>query len=166
MGGARQSLLAKVKSVAIRHSELSTVALVNDLQSQVSQLESVNVTITRDNKALDIKCKEASALVSQSQIKIDKATIDIDRLKRENDKLYDIIEKISPQRKFLEVGKRQQDRKLQTLATRVKQALWFSESFGLKLNSVKMIDDSGKAHCLSFEEKGLKNYMELPTDEK
>jgi hypothetical protein len=66
----------------------------------------------------------------------------------------------------LEVGKRQQDRKLQTLATRVEQVLLFSESFGLKLNSVKMIDDSGKAHCLSFEEKGLKNYMELPTDEK
>ena len=172
-GGARQSLLAKVKRVAIRHSELSTVALVNDLQSQVSQLESVNATITCDNKALDIKCKEASALVSQSQIKIDKATIDINKLKRENDKLYDIIEKNSPQRKFedkgksfLEVGKRQQDRKLQTLATRVEQALWFSESFGLKLNSVKMIDDSGKAHCLSFEEKGLKNYTELPTDEK
>jgi hypothetical protein len=63
--------------------------------------------------------------VSQSQIKIDKATIDIDKLKRENDKLYNIIEKISPQRKFedkgksfLEVGKRQQDRKLQTLATK------------------------------------------------
>ena len=172
-GGAQQSLLAKVKRVAIRHSELSTVALVNDLQSQVSQLESVNATITRDNKALDIKCKEASALVSQSQIKIDKATIDINKLKRENDKLYDIIAKISPQRKFedkgksfLEVGKRQQDRKLQTLATRVEQALWFSESFGLKLNSVKTIDDSGKAHCLSFEEKGLKNYTELPTDEK
>jgi hypothetical protein len=70
--------------------------------------------------------------VSQSQIKIDKATIDIDKLKRENDKLYNIIEKISPQRKFedkgksfLEVGKRQQDRKLQTLATRA------SKHFGL-----------------------------------
>ena len=97
-GVAWQSLLAKVKSVAIRHSELSTVALVNDLQSHVSKLESVNATITRDNKALDIKCKEASALVSQSQIKIDKATIDVDKLKRENDKLYDIIERNSPKR--------------------------------------------------------------------
>ncbi|XP_028410462.1 uncharacterized protein LOC114533075 [Dendronephthya gigantea] len=29
-----------------------------------------------------------------------------------------------------------------------------------------MIDESGKAHCLSFDEKGLKNYKELSSDEK
>ena len=173
-GGSRQNILANVKSVAVRHSELSTVALVNDLQSQVSQLQSVNTSITSENNLLSIKCKEASTLVGKFQKKIDKATIDIDKLKSENTKLYSVIEKLSPQRRFenqgktfLEVGKRQQERKLQTLATRVEQALWFSESFGLHLDSVKLVDDSGKDHCLSIRsEKASKSYNELPNEEQ
>ena len=172
--GSRQNLLAKAKSVAIRHSEISTVALVNDLQSQVSQLQNVNAAITNENKILSIKCKETSTQVGQIQKKIDKATVDIDKLKTENNKLYNVIEKNSPQRRFedkgktfVEVGKRQQERKLQTLATRVEQALWFSESFVLRLDRVKLVDDSGQAHSLSFSsEKRLKSYKELPGNEQ
>ena len=59
---------------------------------------------------------------------------DIEKLKTENNNLFKIIERISPQKRFedkgktfLEVEKRQQERKLQTLATRVEQALWFSQ---------------------------------------
>jgi hypothetical protein len=173
-GGSRQNLLVKVKSVDVRRCELSTVALVNDLQSQVSQLQSENVLITNENKSLSIKYKEASAQVNQIQRKIEKAAVDIDKLKRENNNLYHIIEKISPQRRFedkgktfLEVGKRQQERKLHTLATRVEQALWFCESFGLKLDSVKVVDDSGKAHRLPLRsENGLKCYTGLSSEEQ
>jgi hypothetical protein len=44
---------------------------------------------------------------------------------------------------------------------------WFSESFGLCLDSVKLDDDSGQAHCLSFAlEKGLKSCKELPDEEQ
>ena len=56
-GGSQQNLLANVKSVAVRHSELSTVALVNDLQNQVSQLQSVNTSITSENNLLSINVK-------------------------------------------------------------------------------------------------------------
>ena len=88
--------------------------------------------------------------------------------------MYDIIEKISPKRRFedkgktfLEVGKRQQKRKLQKLATRVKQALWFSESFGLHLDSVKLVDDLGNNHILSIgSKKGLKSYKDLPYEDQ
>lgn len=173
-GGSRQYLLGKVKSVAIRHSELSTVALVNDLQSQVSQLQSINVSVTNKNEVLSVKCREASAQVDRIQKKIEQVAVDIDKLKTENRNLYYIIEKISPQRRFeecgktfLEIGKRQQERKLQTLATRVEQALWFSESFGLHLDSVKVVDDSGKAYSLPLgSEKGLKSYTKLPGKEQ
>lgn len=47
-------------------------------------------------------------------------------------------------------------------AARIEQALWFSESFGLHLDSVNLISDSGKPHSISFGEKGLKSYKELP----
>ena len=65
----------------------------------------------------------------------------------------------------MEVGKCQQERKLQTLATRVEQALWFSESFGVRLDSVKLVDDLGKNHILSIgSKKGLKSYKDLPDE--
>ena len=173
-GASRQNSLAKVKSVAVRHSELSTVALVNDLQSKILQLQSVNTLIARENQVLIIKHNEATTLVGQVKRKFEKVAVDIDKLKTENEKLYNIIEKISPQRRFenkgktfLEVGKRQQERKLQTLATRVEQALWFSESFGLRLDGVKLVDDSGKDHFLSIgSEEGLKSYKELPDEDQ
>ncbi|CAB4007697.1 Hypothetical predicted protein [Paramuricea clavata] len=107
------------------------------------------------------------------QITIDKAKVDIDKLKQENENLYNVIEKISPQRNFedkgkciTEVGKRQQERKLKTLETRVEQALWFSESFGLKLDTVKLVDHLGNPYSLSFGEKGRKSYKDLPTEEQ
>jgi hypothetical protein len=63
-------------------------------------------------------------------------------------------------------GKRQQERKLKTLETRVEQALWFSESFGLKVDTVKLVDHLGNPYSLSFGEKGRKSYKHLPTKEQ
>ena len=147
---------------------------MNDLQSKVFELQSVNTSIARENQVLSIKYKEAATLIGQVKRKVDKATVDIDKLKTENEKLYNVIVKISPERRFedkgktfLEVGKRQQECKLQALATRFEQALWFSESFGLRLDSVKLVDDSGKNHFLSIgSEKGLKSYKELPDEDQ
>ena len=65
------------------------------------------------------------------------------------------------------MGKRPQECQLQTLTTRIEQALWFNEPFGLCLDSVKLVDDSGKAHCLSFaSERRSKSYKELPDEEQ
>ena len=92
-GGSRQRLLAKIKSVAVRHSELSTVASVDQLLVQVSQLQSVNVSIKNENRVLNIKCKEPSAQVHQAQKVIEKATVDIEKLKTGYNNLFKIIEK-------------------------------------------------------------------------
>ena len=172
-GRRRHDLLTKVKNIAIYKNELSTVALVSDLERQVSRLESVNASIIRDNKLLELKYKETSVLVTQAQSKISKVTVDITKLKEESSNLYNIIEKLSAQREFenqgktvLEVGKRQQDRKLKTLQTRIDQALWFSESFGLHLDTVKLVDDSGSTRTISFGNKSLKSYKNLPTEDK
>ena len=67
----------------------------------------------------------------------------------------------------MEVGKRQQERKLQTLATKAKQALWFCESFALHVHSIKLIDELRKDHCLcTGSEKGFRLYRDLPEKEK
>ena len=163
-GASRQILLDKCKSVAVRHSELSTVALVDDLQTKVSELQSANTSIARENQVLSIKYKEATTLVGQIKRQFDKAAVDIGKLKTENSQLYDIIKKISPQRRFedkgkmfLEVGKRQQERKLQTLATRVEQALLFSESFG-RLRK--------KSHSVDWIKKGTEILQGLQDEDQ
>ena len=104
-GRRRYELLMKAKDVAVYKSELNTVALVSDLERKVSRLESVNATISHENKLLELKYKETSKLVSEAQSKISKATVDISKLKEENESLYKVVEKISPQRKFEDKGK-------------------------------------------------------------
>ena len=111
--------------------------------------------------------------MEQFQKNIDNANVDIKKFKIENSKLYNVIEKLSPSRKFenqgktfLEVGKRQQKRKLQTLATRAKQALWFCESFGLHVHSIKLIDEFGKDHCLSIGSKRDPDYIKISLKKK
>ena len=83
-GASRQILLAKFKSVAVRHSELSTVALVDDLLSKVSELQSAHTSIARENQVLSYKYKEAITLVGQIKQQVDKAAVDIGKLKTVN----------------------------------------------------------------------------------
>ena len=176
-GRRRQNLLPNSKSIAIHQGEFRTggsVALLGDLEYQISRLENINTTITQDNKDLNLNYKETSTLLSQTQTKFDKVTVDIEKLKWKNNNLYKIIEKISPKRRFEDKGKtisdikRQQDRKLKILATRIEQALWCSESFGLHLDGVNFISsDPGKSHSISFEEKlGLKSCKEIQNEEQ
>ena len=49
-----------------------------------------------------------------------------------------------------EVGKRQGNRKRKEVKTRAAMALWFLESFGLTLESVKVKDKDGKATELDY----------------
>lgn len=49
-----------------------------------------------------------------------------------------------------EVGKRQGNRKIKEVKTRAAMALWFLESFGLTLESVKVKDKDGKATELGY----------------
>ena len=163
----------KTESFAVQQNKLVTAQTASVLQSNILRLERANTQVTSQNALLNIKYNETSTLVNKMQITIDKAKVDIDKLKQENENLYNVIEKISPQRNFedkgkciTEVGKRQQERKLKTLETRVEQALWFSESFGLKVDTVKLVDHLGNPYSLSFGEKGRKSYKHLPTKEQ
>ena len=144
------------------------------MQSQVSQLQSVNTSITSENNLLRIKCKEASTLVGKFQKKIDKATVDIDKLKSENTKLYSVIEKLSPQKDlkikgghFWKLESASKNVRFKLWQQELSKRMWSSESFGLHLDSVKLVDNSGKDHCLSIRsEKASKSYNELPNEEQ
>ena len=126
-----------------------------------------------NSEGVIVLLRNVKKLVEQFQKNIDKANVYIKKLKIENNKLYNVIKKFSPSRKFenqgktfLEVGKRQQKRKLQTFATRAKQALWFCESFGLHVHSIKLIDEFGKDHCLSIGSKRDPDYIKISLKKK
>ena len=66
-----------------------------------------------------------------------------------------------------EVGKRQRSRKIKELKTRAERALWFLESFGLSLESIRMKDVNGKLtemECCSNNNR--LSFQKLPENEK
>ena len=167
-----ENLLDKVKSIAVLQDELLTVSSICHLESEVSRLEKENGLMRSQNVILDIKHQQASTLATRLEAKLDQASTDIEKLKEDNRSLYDVIQSISPQAHFedkgkniAEVGKRQQERKLKTLKTKVEQVLWFSESYGLHLDKVNFVDNCGKPYSLLFGEKTGKSYKELPVEE-
>ena len=49
----------------------------------------------------------------------------------------------------------------------MEKALWFAETFGLKLSSVKLSDKDGTQHTMTYESRqGKKSYMNLLEEEK
>ena len=104
-GGNRRRLSTKTKTMVIYHDELSTVALISDLERKVSCLETENASIKHANRMLDTKFKESSTRIGQIEGKFNKAAIDIENLRNKNVELYNIIEKITPQGRFENIGK-------------------------------------------------------------
>ena len=75
------------------------------------------------------------------------------------------MDKICEQEGFPNCGKhisdvkgRQQQRKIRELKTSVEKALWFAETFSLKLNSVKLSDKDGTQHTMTYESGQGKNH--------
>ena len=67
------------------------------------------------------------------------------------------------------VGERQKRRKLKELKTRSERALWFMESFGFKLDSIKIEDLDGKITEINYSENGCSsktNFQQLPENDK
>ena len=67
---------------------------------------------------------------------------------------------------------RQQQRKLRELKTKAGRALWFAETFGLKLSSMELQDDSGKTHSITYQGQrqgqgqGAKSFKELSKEDQ
>ena len=62
-----------------------------------------------------------------------------------------------------QVGERQQRRKLKELKTKVERALWFTETYGLTLDSASFCEQNGESHVFAFSEKEKHNgFKDLP----
>ena len=60
------------------------------------------------------------------------------------------------------------NRKLRELKTKAERALWFAETFGLKLTSMEFQDDSGKTHSITYQGQGqgTKSFKELSKEDQ
>ena len=88
---------------------------------------------------------------------LEQTQAELDKVKKENARLWQYIDKISEQEGYENSGKpisevkgRQQRRKIRELKTYVEKAFWFAETFGLKLSSMEFADDDGRLHTIEY----------------
>ena len=171
---ARQS-----RSIAIRHGELLTAG---DLERELCDLKAAKEALEQENRRLNERCDElyeslvqTEELRSKSNDSLTEARADTEKLRRENANLWQYFDKISDQegfknygKTFSEVKERQQRRRIREVKTYVEQALWFAETFGLKLSSVRFKDSGGVSHTIDYQtsDRRKNSYKDLSEEEK
>ena len=101
--------------------------------------------------------KEKNTLYEEMIFEVNKLKQEVCDLKYVNKELMDNIDTLEKKdslqcqgNKFQDVGKKQQTRKLRHLRSKAECALWFCESFGLKLSNIKLKDDTGASYSLDY----------------
>ena len=176
-GASYRNLMHTELKLALRREEVVTIA---ELETQRRNAEEKSNALLKENELLTARCEELySKLVESTAIK-EKATEDlieanakVESLFTENEKLHAYIKKLGENVDFgnncktiNEVGERHQRRKLKELKTNVEKALWFTETFGLSLNSVTFSGKDGPKHTLSYEKSAKKSFKDLSEEEK
>ena len=108
------------------------------------------------------------------ELKLDSKEADHDQLLSKNKELKAYIDKLSSVdelknngKGILEVGERQQRRKLKELKTSVERTLWFAETYGLSLNSARFSDQKGSNYTLSYcTDQEKKSFKDLPDEDQ
>jgi hypothetical protein len=169
---------SQIRSFAIRAGE---ILRASDLEIELCKLNTAKVAVEKENAALQKRCDDLySSLVQEEELRrktndsLEDAKVDLQKLEKENANLCKYFDKISELEGFKNCGKpfsevkgRQQRRKIRELKTYVEQALWFAETFGLKLSSVKFNDDEGVSHTIDYTiEDRKKGYKDLSEEEK
>ena len=168
----------KERSVVIRHGELLTTG---NLEGELYSLKIANETLEEENETLTERCAKLYESLVQAEERsrnandsIIESRAHIEKLSRENANLLQYFDKIADQKGFIHCGKtfselkeRQQRRKINELKSYAEQALWFAQSFGLKLSLVGFKDGGGVLHTIEYEgDKRRKSYKDLSNEDK
>lgn len=177
-GRGRLKFLEGMKNLAVHYEELVNV---NELQEALSATKQNTDVLSRENKFLlgsnehlhqELRLAVKSKKISDQ--KHEQLQSEHNKILCQNKELREYIKKIGWEvgfcnmgRKVGEVRQRQQRRKLQELKPNVKKALWFAETYGLKLEFVNFVDGNGEEHELEFRDgKTKRGYKDLPEDEQ
>jgi hypothetical protein len=153
-----------------------------DLERELHELNAAKEALEEQNKRLHERSEElyerlvqADELRKKADDGLTDAKAEIEKLQNENTNLWQYFDKISEQEGFKNCGKpilelkdRQQRRKIRELKTYVEQALWFAQTFGLKLSSVTFKDGSGKSHEMDYQTEDGRGtpYKDLSEEER
>jgi hypothetical protein len=169
-GYTREKLLQKVKIIHVYGDELVNVS---NLSKRVVEAEQENLNLKEKLKEVDERCEELLAELIVEKQKLQKKqeahNIELETLANENKELRSYIDYLesleeshacsvcdeelkSSGKSLSEVGERQKIRKMKLLATRAEKALWFVESFGVKLHSLSLVDKDGQPKKIDFAE--------------
>lgn len=178
-GGAFVKFCKQSKSIAIHNNEVLTAA---ELEKALCDLKATKDALEAENDILQQRCSDLYQSLLQAQEErsksceeLTKVQADLDRVKRENVHLWQYMDNLSEQEGFKNCGKpisevkgRQQRRKVRELKTYVEKALWFAETFGLKLSSVEFACKDGKSHTIDYQVDldRKKSYTELSEEEQ
>ena len=176
----------KVRKIAIRKGEVRNIVdPEKELKDQIEQskmLQEKNEDFKFETEGLQGKIDQlwkdlhkAREIQSKAEEKVEELYADLEKFKEENAHLFQFIQKLEELKKlensgnkFTEVHERQQQRKLRELKTKAERALWFPETFGLKLTSVEFQDDTGKTHSITYQGQGqgTKPFQEVSKEDQ
>ena len=177
-GRSQGDFLRKFRKIVVHKNEIVRVVQVEEeLQLAQKKLES----LLEGKEQLQNRCEKLyqdlrNALNREKEIelKLDSKEADHDQLLSKNKELKAYIDKLSGVdelknngKGILEVGERQQRRKLKELKTSVERTLWFAETYGLSLNSASFSDQKGSNYTLCYctgQEK--KSFKDLPDEDQ
>ena len=175
-GYQRVSFLEKRRSVKVFLSELLNVS---SLQAHLKKCEEDKEELQHQLWELDDRCAALlqELLSARDEIKILES--EANQAFMENKELIEYIKHIeesltcgncstsleNTEKPIHEVGERQGRRIVKELKTQSERALWFLESFGFKLDSVKVKDVNGKITEINYKED-RRVFNQLPDEEK
>jgi len=152
-GRKKEALKEKKYKLSVRRNETETV------QSKQLELEKALSEVEEWRKQYDDLSAEKEKLYYDMAKAITDMKEEITELKQANKELMeyiDILERnsnlkcIGHGKQHHELGAKQQRRRLNVLKTKAQCALWFSKSFGLDLNEIKLQDQHGKMHKIDY----------------
>ena len=178
-GRARDEHLSKSKNISVFQKEIARVSEANEA---LTTAHAVQHTLAQENDDLSKRYEELLSEFETLQRTKEQTEKELQCVKKEyeeetniNKELRDYIEKIGIPNKYCkntgkdipDVGKRQQRRKLKELKTQVERSLWFAKTYGLNLESLKLLDNDGADYVLEFKDKPpKKNFKDLPEAEQ
>lgn len=176
-GSAYRKLMEESMKIGLQANEIITIS---DAEYKLRQELDKNEQLQHENEELKTRCQElysqmtaAQATAEELNTSLEECNETIKKLEKENQQLYSYINKLGQDLEFMNnsttietVGERQQRRKIRELKTNVEKALWFAKTYGLDLQCLTLLDESGKSHTLTYGKGEKKSYKDLTEEEQ
>ena len=179
-GLTRINFLKKERVLNVHQQELLDVS---SLKAGLERCQEENKQRKMQVQELDNRCEELFQELLEEQCRVKELEDLSEKTLEENKQLeeyLDFLEDVmvctncseklkNTSRPINQVGECQTRRKIKEVKTRAEKALWFLESFGLTLHSIKVKDNAGNLSDLSFHsaDGGSKtSFHNLPEEDK